>query len=74
MTDLSAGTVILMMAACGAETDLVAFAGAVARNHGLRAINQRVAVIIGRTAALSHVIDHPTAGALSARLTAFAWT
>lgn len=39
MTDLAARTVVLMVAASGAETDFVAFARAVAGNHGFGAID-----------------------------------
>lgn len=62
------------MATGSAKTDLVALAQTVARNHGLGAIDQRVAVIISGTVTLSYVIYNATAGALSARLAALAWT
>lgn len=62
------------MATGGAESNLVALARTVARNHCLGAVDQRVAVIIRGTAALSYVIDDATARAFSARFTAFART
>lgn len=73
MTDLPARAVVLAVATVGAETDVVALARTVARYHGLGTVDQRVAVIIGRTAALGHVVGHATAGALPACSATFAW-
>jgi len=74
VTDLAARAVVLVVATVGAETDLVAFARTVAGDHGLGTVDQRVAVIIRGTTALSHVIDHATTSALSTCLTILART
>lgn len=66
MTDLATGTLILTRAAPRAETNLVAFAGAVARDHRLGAADQCVSIVVNRTTALSHVINHATACAFPA--------
>lgn len=73
MTNLSARTVILIMATGGAKTDLVALAQTVARNHGLGAIDQCVAVIVSGTVTLSYVIYNATTSTLSACLATLAW-
>jgi len=73
VTNLSARTVVLIMATGSAKTDLVALAQTVARNHGLGAIDQCIAVIISGTVTLSYVIYNATAGTLSARLATLAW-
>jgi len=72
VTDLTARAVILVVAAVGAETDFIAFARTIAGDHGLGAIDQRVAVVIRGTTALGHVIDHATTSALSTCLTILA--
>lgn len=72
LTDLSAGTLLLAVAALRAETDLVALAGTVTRDHRFHAGDQSVAVVIGRAAALCHVVHHATTCAFSAGLATFA--
>lgn len=62
------------MATGSAKTDLVALTRTVARNHGLGAIDQGVAVIVSGTVTLSYVIYNATAGTLSARFASLAWT
>lgn len=74
MTGLTTRAVVLRLTAGGAKADLIAFARTVARDHRLGTIDQCVAVIIGGTATLSHVIHHAAAGALSAGLTTLART
>jgi hypothetical protein len=74
VTNLTARAVILVMAAVGTETNLVALARTIAGNHSLGAVDQRVAVVIRGATALCHVIDHATTSALSTCLTILART
>lgn len=66
MAHLAARALVLAVATLGAETDLVAFASAVAGDHGFRATDQCIPIIIGRTTALRHVIRHAATRAFTA--------
>lgn len=72
LTDLPAGTLILSVAALRAESYFVALAGPVARNHGLNATDQSVAIVVGWTTALCNVIHHATSRAFAASFATFA--
>lgn len=72
MARFTARALILAVATLRAEADLVAFAAAVAGDHGFRATDQCIPVIIGRATALRHVIRHPATRAFAASSPALA--
>lgn len=72
MTKLAARAFVVVQATPRAMSALVALAFTVARHQRLGTTHQGVTVIIRRTAALSHVVDDATTGALSTKPRALA--